>query len=83
MRYSQGIEIAETKKEFLAMLKKPKAVAQKAKRAKAGQRRFVRKYLDVTATFDIETTNTETDGFAYSFQTCIGGAVIIPRYFED
>lgn len=83
MRYSQGIEIAETKQEFLAMLKKPKAVAQKSKRAKAGQRRFVRKYMDVTCTFDIETTNTEEDGFAYSFQTCIGGAVVVPRYFED
>lgn len=40
-------------------------------------------YVDVTCTFDIETTNTDTDGFAYSYQMCVGGAVVVPRYFED
>lgn len=83
MRESQGMMIAENKIEFLGMLRKPKCVTKKAKRAKAGQRRFVRKYFDITCTFDIETTNTDDDGFAYSFQTCIGGAVVVPRYFEE
>ena len=66
--------IAETKEEFLAMLgKKPQSVS-------AGK---WQEYFDVTCTFDIETTNNDDDGFAYSFQTCIGGAVVVPRYFED
>ena len=73
MRKSQGVVIAENKIEFLAMLKKYKTVDD-------GK---YRKYIDVTATFDIETTNSDTDGFAYSFQTCVGGAVVVPRYFED
>jgi len=74
MRKSQGIMIAETKEEFLAMLgKKPQSVS-------AGK---WQEYFDVTCTFDIETTNNDDDGFAYSFQTCIGGAVVVPRYFED
>lgn len=57
-------------------LVKPKAVKKSSKQ-------FAAKYLDITCTFDIETTNTDTDGFAYSWQTCIGGEVIVPRYFED
>ena len=66
--------IAETKEEFLAMLgKKPQTVS-------AGK---WQEYLDITCTFDTETTNTDDDGFVYSFQTCIGGAVVVPRYFED
>ena len=66
--------IAETKEEFLAMLgKKPQTV-------RAGK---WQEYLDITCTFDTETTNTDDDGFVYSFQTCIGGAVVVPRYFED
>lgn len=74
MRKSQGIMIAETKEEFLAMLgKKPQTV-------RAGK---WQEYLDITCTFDTETTNTDDDGFVYSFQTCIGGAVVVPRYFED
>lgn len=73
MRLSQGILIAENKMEFLAMVEKPQTVNENK----------YRKYMDVTATFDIETTNDDTDGFAYSFQTCIGGAVVVPRYFED
>ena len=84
MRFSQGIEIAETKAEFLPMLKRPRVVKKSKGRAKRGERRaFDRCYLDTTCAFDIETTNSETDNFAYSFQMCIGGAVVVPRYFED
>lgn len=73
-------KIAETKEEFLSMLTCPKKVKDHKRDGKAKNRPA---YLDVTSTFDIETTNTDTDGFAYSFQTCIGGSVVVPRYFED
>lgn len=76
MRMSQGVAVSENAKEYLPRLVCPKTVKKSSKQ-------FATKYLDVTATFDIETTNSDTDGFAYSWQTCIGGEVIVPRYFED
>ena len=79
MRECRGEQIAESKGEFLAMLGTPKIVQERTKKNARPKPR----YLDVTCTFDIETTNTDTDGFAYSFQTCIGGAVVVPRYFEE
>lgn len=79
MRECRGEQIAESKDEFLAMLGTPKTVQERTKKNARPKPR----YLNVTCTFDIETTNTDTDGFAYSFQTCIGGAVVVPRYFED
>lgn len=79
MRECRGEQIAESKAEFLSMLGTPKTVQERCKK----NARPKPKYLDVTCTFDIETTNTDTDGFAYSFQTCIGGAVVVPRYFEE
>lgn len=79
MRECRGEQIAESKGEFLAMLGTPKTVQERTKKNARPKPR----YLDVTCTFDIETTNTDTDGFAYSFQMCIGGAVVVPRYFED
>lgn len=79
MRDCRGEQIAENKIEFLAMLGTPKTVQERTKKNARPKPR----YLDVTCTFDIETTNTDTDGFAYSFQTCIGGAVVVPRYFEE
>lgn len=84
MRKSRDIMVAENLSEFLPMLKRPKTVTKGRKKIKSGESKFYgKKYLDVTATFDIETTNAETDGFAYSYQMCIGGAVVVPRYFED
>ena len=77
MRKSQGVFVSECPDEYLPRL----ACPRKVKRTKG--RKYMSSYLDVTATFDIETTNTDTDGFAYSWQTCIGGEVIVPRYFED
>ena len=79
MRECRGEQIAESKDEFLAMLGTPKTVQERTKKNARPKPR----YLDVTCTFDIETTNTDTDGFAYTFQTCIGGAVVVPRYFEE
>lgn len=40
-------------------------------------------YIDGTCTFDIETTNTEKDGFAYVFQGCFFGQSFLFRYIED
>ena len=72
MRFSQDINVCETAEEFLSRVAMPYEVHSNNKT-----------YLDVTCTFDIETTNSDTDGFAYSFQTCIDGVVVVPRYFED
>lgn len=40
-------------------------------------------YVDGTLSFDIETTNTDEDGFAYSFQGCLWGHTFLFRYIED
>lgn len=75
MRLSQDVMTYEALGEALPLLDyKPTTAFQRGKHVE---------YIDVTCTFDIETTNSDKDGFAYSFQTCIGGLVIVPRYFED
>ena len=75
MRLSQDVMTYEALGEALPFLDyKPTTAFQRGKHVE---------YIDVTCTFDIETTNSDEDGFAYSFQTCIGGLVIVPRYFED
>lgn len=75
MRLSQDVMTYEALDEALPLLDyKPTTVFQRGKHVE---------YVDVTCTFDIETTNSDEDGFAYSFQTCIGGLVVVPRYFED
>lgn len=75
MRLSQDVMTYEALDEALPLLDyKPTTVFQRGKHVE---------YVDVTCTFDIETTNSDKDGFAYSFQTCIGGLVVVPRYFED
>lgn len=75
MRLSQDVMTYEALDEVLPLLDyKPTTVFQRGKHVE---------YIDVTCTFDIETTNSDEDGFSYSFQTCIGGLVVVPRYFED
>lgn len=75
MRLSQDVMTYDALDEALPLLDyKPTTVFQRGKHVE---------YIDVTCTFDIETTNSDADGFAYSFQTCIGGLVVVPRYFED
>ena len=75
MRFSQDIMVCETAGEFMSYMDfKPRTVFQRGKHVE---------YIDTTCTFDIETTNSDIDGFAYSFQTCIDGVVVVPRYFED
>lgn len=75
MRLSQDVMTYDALGEALPLLDyKPTTAFQRGKHVE---------YIDVTCTFDIETTNSDEDGFAYSFQTCIGGLVVVPRYFED
>jgi hypothetical protein len=67
--------VCETAGEFMSYMDfKPRTAFQRGKHVE---------YVDTTCTFDIETTNGDADGFAYSFQTCVGGVVVVPRYFED
>lgn len=40
-------------------------------------------YFDITCTLDIETTNTQEDGFIYSIAICIAGECMTVRYIED
>lgn len=75
MRFSQDIMVCETAGEFMSYMDfKPRTAFQRGKHVE---------YIDTTCTFDIETTNDDADGFAYSFQMCVGGVVVVPRYFED
>lgn len=75
MRFSQDIMVCETAGEFMSYMDfKPRTAFQRGKHVE---------YIDTTCTFDIETTNDDADGFAYSFQMCVCGVVVVPRYFED
>lgn len=40
-------------------------------------------YVNLTCTLDIETTNTELDGFLYTVQANFGGINVLVRYVED
>lgn len=75
MRQSQDLQVSESVNELLNVLPKRVRAVNKPKGYTS--------YLDITATFDIETTNTETDGFAYTFQACFGGKCVLLRYWED
>lgn len=76
MRKSQDLQVSTTPHEFLeSVCYIPYNTVHK--------RRGKTEYIDLTATLDIETTNTDTDGFAYSFQMCVGGQCVVVRYIED
>ena len=47
------------------------------------KRRSKTQYIDGTLTFDIETTSTDEDGFAYTFQGTFWGHTFLFRYIED
>ena len=74
MRFRQDINVCDSGAEFFESLPSVPIVAGNGKKGVV---------IDYTCTFDIETTNSDTDGFAYSFQTCIDGVVVVRRYFED
>lgn len=76
-RVSQDLEVQICPNGILTELQqKPYKVVSKGKKKKT-------EFVDITATFDIETTNTSEDGFAYTFQMCIDGVCCLVRYFED
>lgn len=78
MRKSHDLLVAESYEEYIEVLAKQSyAIVSK----RFGRR--VREYVDTVITLDIETTNTEHDGFAYSFQMCVGGQCVVVRYVED
>lgn len=74
MRYSHDLKVYETVDGFMKNLNPSNFVYSRKKYLY---------YVDITATFDIETTNTEDDGFAYSYAFNIGGNLIVLRYIED
>ena len=76
MRQSQDLQVCTTAAEALEAFRRLKPV-------KVRRRRGKRYYVNLTATLDIETTNTEEDGFAYSFAMNIGGVNMVVRYIEE
>lgn len=76
MRRSQDLQVCTTAAEALEAFRRLKPV-------KVRRRRGKRYYINLTATLDIETTNTEEDGFAYSFAMNIGGINMVVRYIEE
>ena len=65
MRISQDLQVSETPHEFIERIPSTYMCVKK--------RRSKTEYINYTACFDIETTNTDIDGFAYSFQLDIAG----------
>ena len=76
MLQSQDLQVCTTAAEALEAFRRLKPV-------KVRRRRGKRYYVNLTATLDIETTNTEEDGFAYSFALNIGGVNMVVRYIEE
>ena len=76
MRQSQDLQVCTTAAEVLEAFRRLNPV-------KVRRRRGKRYYVNLTATLDIETTNTEEDGFAYSFAMNIGGVNMVVRYIEE
>lgn len=76
MRQSQDLQVCTTAAEALEVFRRLKPV-------KVRRRRGKRYYVNLTATLDIETTNTEEDGFAYSFALNIDGVNMVVRYIEE
>lgn len=80
MRKSQDIMAWTTADEILAALAVPRRVHKK----RTGKQKIPPvNFLDVTCALDIETTNTDSDGFMYTCQMCIDGEVVVLRYIED
>lgn len=76
MHRIRDVTIYDTPQEVIDELNKYTYLEVKKRRSKV-------QYIDGTLTFDIETTNTEKDGFAYSFQGCFWGHAFLFRYVED
>lgn len=76
MRKSQDLWVCTNKDEMIDILSRESWTAIHKPRSKV-------EYIDTTATLDIETTNTEDDGFLYSIALNIGGHDVVFRYVED
>lgn len=76
MRYVEDIKVAETVEEFNTLYK-GRSIFFHSRDSRSTR------YADITATLDIETTNTPDDGFIYSIQCCIDGVTAVFRYVED
>lgn len=75
MRRCEDLEVCETAQEFLQRLP-PCPSCCKGKQAK-------HKYIDVTACFDTETTNTQETGFIWSYQINVGGLNAVVRTYPQ
>lgn len=76
MRKSHDMWVSTSPTEYLDIIchMSPKSV----------RKRFSKNYyIDVTSTLDIETTNTDDDGFLYTIQMNIAGENCLVRYIED
>lgn len=77
MRKSQDLMCCTQSEELIwQMSKRNYYCVRKNNRAKA-------EYINLTCTLDIETTNTESDGFLYTIQANFGGVNVLVRYVED
>lgn len=74
MLWVEDLRVAETPPEFFSMLlPRPRWCRLR------GWRKWQPSIYDITCTFDIETTNSQEDGFAYSYQLNIGGCNAVFR----
>lgn len=77
MRKSQDLMCCTQPEELIwQMSKRDYYCVRKNNHAKA-------EYINLTCTLDIETTNTESDGFLYTIQANFGGVNVLVRYIED
>lgn len=76
MRKSQDLMVSTSVPEIIHELGKRDYYLAKKQRAR-------NTVINITATLDIETTNTETEGFIYSIALCIAGKCVSLRYVDD
>lgn len=77
MRVSQDLRVSTSVDEFISILQH--------RHYYVVRKNFFTQieYVNITAVLDIETTNSEDDGFIYSIQMNIGGNNVLVRYIED
>ena len=76
MHRIRDVTVYDTPLELIHVLDRFAYIEVKKRRSKT-------QYIDGTLTFDIETTSTERDGFAYTFQGTFWGHTFLFRYIED
>lgn len=78
MRRCNDLTVCETAQEFLQRLPVCPPVVYQDSYHKRKQ-----KYVDVTACLDTETTNTQEDGFIWSYQLNVGGLNAVVRTYPE